>query len=140
MGGRVGDGVRGRQDGVRRGRPGVPPPSPSADPSDLHAEHERVKIEDRRLRIAQRRGDLVEWRPFRREVFELVRRERDAWLTWPARIATGLAARLGTDLGPLQIALEEEVRAQLRDLAQRLPVEASDLGRVAEADGAGNPG
>ncbi len=93
---------------------------------DLQAEHEKVKIAERRLKLRRQRNELVPGRPFRREVFALLRRERDAWLTWPSRIAARGAERLGLELGALQLFLEDEVRAQLRDMALRMPLADED--------------
>jgi hypothetical protein len=90
---------------------------------DLAIEHERVKIAQRRLDVRRKRGELVSWRPFRQQVFEFVRRERDHWQTWPARVAKGLADEFSVEAGPLQIALEGRVREALRELAQKLPLE-----------------
>jgi hypothetical protein len=51
-------------------------------------------------------------------VFNLAREERDAWVTWPARVAALIAAELGTDVGATQRVLESHVRAHLEELAE----------------------
>lgn len=110
---------------TRGSKPRTGAPS-SAGPSlwDLQTEHEQVKIDERKLKLRLREGDLVEWRSFRRDMFDFARRERDAWMTWPASVAPRLAAKFALELGAVQIALEAEVRAKLRDMAKRLPLES----------------
>jgi hypothetical protein len=63
-------------------------------------------------------------------VFRLARQERDAWITWPARIAALMAADLSAALsdaseatvgtGGMQQILEAHVRAHLAGLALAL--------------------
>ena len=62
-------------------------------------------------------------------VFRLARQERDAWVTWPARVAAIMAAELSAEMekitgeaasigtGVLQRVLEAHVRDQLAALA-----------------------
>ena len=63
----------------------------------------------RELELRRRRGELLERRVVENRVFELARRERDAWLTWPARVGAVLAAELGVasgdslPIGPLSL-------------------------------------
>jgi hypothetical protein len=54
-------------------------------------------------------------------VFRLAREERDAWLTWPARVAALMAAELGVEAHLLQKALETHVRSQLSELTDVQP-------------------
>ena len=63
-------------------------------------------------------------------VFRLARQERDAWVTWPARVAAIMAAELSAEMekttgeaisigtGVLQRVLEAHVRDQLTALAE----------------------
>ena len=59
-------------------------------------------------------------------MFRLAREERDAWVTWPARVAALMASELAAALGPeirleaavMQKVLETHVRAQLDSLAE----------------------
>lgn len=138
-----------RARGGRRSGAGEPPREkpPEKTLVELAIEHERVKIAQRRLDVRRKRGELVAWRPFRQQVFEFVRRERDHWQTWPSRVARALAEQFGLEAGPVQIALEGHVRTALRELAQKLPLEtglvpleakqtASQLGRKMRDDGA----
>jgi hypothetical protein len=54
-------------------------------------------------------------------MFRLARDERDAWVTWPARVAALMAAELGTETAAMQKVLEAHVRAQLDSLAEVRP-------------------
>jgi hypothetical protein len=47
---------------------------------------------------------------------KVARAERDAWLNWPARISSQMAAGLGVDPHALHVALDAAVRQQLQDL------------------------
>jgi hypothetical protein len=62
-------------------------------------------------------------------MFRLARDERDAWVTWPARVAALMASELTAALGAgyeveaavMQKVLEAHVRAQLDSLADIQP-------------------
>jgi hypothetical protein len=62
-------------------------------------------------------------------MFRLARDERDAWVTWPARVAALMASELTVALGDaceveaaqMQKVLEAHVRAQLDSLAEVRP-------------------
>jgi hypothetical protein len=54
-------------------------------------------------------------------VFKLARQERDAWVTWPARVAGQMAAEAGIDPHTMQVLLETHVRAHLNELADIKP-------------------
>ncbi len=72
-------------------------------------------------------GELVERDRTVALVFRLARQERDAWVTWPARVAALMAADLTAALsgageitigtGAMQQILEAHVRAHLAELA-----------------------
>lgn len=46
------------------------------------------------------------------------RAQRDAWLNWPSRISTLMAAELGIDPHTFHVALEREVHQHLTELGQ----------------------
>ncbi len=83
--------------------------------------NEVLKAQERRLRLERLKGELVDRGRATALVFRLARQERDAWLTWPARVAALLAAELGVDPAALQTALETHVRTHLTDLAEFAP-------------------
>ncbi|UZW61846.1 elements of external origin [Lysobacter enzymogenes] len=78
--------------------------------------NEVLKAQHHKLRIAQLRGELIDRQQAVGQVFALARAERDAWLNWPARISSMLAAELGVDPHVMHVALEREVRQHLSEL------------------------
>ena len=51
-------------------------------------------------------------------MFDLARRERDAWQNWPARVAALMAADLGVEAHAMERVLEKYLRRQLGELAE----------------------
>ena len=94
----------------------------NASLNELRRERELVKIEQQKLDLAKARGELVERKAVKKFLAERARMERDQWLAWASSIAARLAASLGVDHGPLFAAIEDEVRAQLRYIAEK-PIE-----------------
>lgn len=78
--------------------------------------NEVLKAQHHKLRIAQLRGELIDRQQAIGQVFALARAERDAWLNWPARISSMLAAELGIDPHAMHVVLEREVRQHLSEL------------------------
>jgi len=102
------------------------------------------QAQDKQLAIQKRKGTLVDRARAETLVFRLARQERDAWVTWPSRVAALMAAEVAAEMekqsGPpaqperppqperperpviieaaiLQRVLETHVRAQLEALA-----------------------
>jgi len=94
------------------------------DPSlnDLRRKREEVRFETSKLELAKARGELVERVAVKRFLSERARMERDSWLAWASAVSARLAASLGVDHGRLFAAIEDEVRAQLRYIAEK-PIE-----------------
>ena len=88
--------------------------------------NEVMKAQERRLRLQKLKGELVDRARAETLMFRLAREERDAWVTWPARIAALMASELTAALGDgveveaalMQKVLEAHVRAQLDSLAE----------------------
>ena len=78
--------------------------------------NEVVKAQTNKVRLARLKGELVDRPQAIAHVFKLARAERDAWLNWPARISSQMAAGLGVDPHALHVALDAAVRQQLQDL------------------------
>lgn len=76
-----------------------------------------IRAQREAMELEEKRGSLVSKPLAIRQVFGFARRNRDAWLNWPGRIAPGLAAELGVDQHVLTAALERHVRDHLTDLA-----------------------
>lgn len=51
-------------------------------------------------------------------MFDLARRERDAWLNWPPRAAANMAADLGSDAHKIEVVLDKYLRAHLMEMAE----------------------
>jgi hypothetical protein len=80
--------------------------------------NEVLKAQHHKLRIAQLKGELIDRSQVMSQVFALARSERDAWLNWPARISSMLAAEFGVDPHTMHVALEREVRQHLSELGE----------------------
>jgi len=89
--------------------------------------NEVLKAQERRLRLQKLKGELIDRARAETLVFRLAREERDAWVTWPARVAALMAAELAGKLGEdveaalMQKVLETHVRTQLASLAEIRP-------------------
>ncbi len=87
------------------------------------------QAQERQLAIQKKKGTLVDRARGETLVFRLARQERDAWVTWPSRVAALMAADLTAEVEKqpgetvtieaaiLQRVLETHVRAQLDALA-----------------------
>ncbi|AUH33118.1 hypothetical protein [Paracoccus tegillarcae] len=87
------------------------------------------QAQERQIAIQKKKGVLVDRARAETLVFRLARQERDAWVTWPARVAAIMAAELSAETekatgeavtistGVLQRVLEAHVRDQLTALA-----------------------
>lgn len=78
--------------------------------------NEVLKAQHHKVRLARLKGELIERAQALAHVFALARAERDAWLNWPARISSLLAAEFGADPHAVHVALEREVRSHLAEL------------------------
>lgn len=91
------------------------------DPLELErarAEKTRLEAKLRALDLRLREGQLVDRAMVQDRVLAYIRRARDRWLTWPARIGAELADELGIDAIVLIGALEDRVHAQLEAIAE----------------------
>jgi hypothetical protein len=87
------------------------------------------QAQERQLAIQKKKGVLVDRSRAETLVFRLARQERDAWITWPNRVAALMAAEVAAEVEqqsgkPLKIeaailqrVLETHVRAQLDALS-----------------------
>jgi hypothetical protein len=83
--------------------------------------NEVLKAQERRIRLQQMKGELVDRAKAVAQVFRLARDERDAWVNWPARVASLMAAELEVDAHKLHSVLERHVRDHLGELAEVRP-------------------
>ncbi len=80
--------------------------------------NEVIKAQERRIRLGKLKGDLVDRARAAATVFALARRERDAWVQWPARAAALIAAELQVDPHRVSQVLEAHVRRHLEELSR----------------------
>ena len=106
---------------------GLPTPVAGGGTTFLQAKtaNEVLKAQERRIRLQKLKGEVVDKARAETLMFRLAREERDAWVTWPARVAALMASELAAALGEeatveaalMQKVLEAHVRAQLESLA-----------------------
>lgn len=80
--------------------------------------NEVLKAQTAKVKLAKMKGELVDRARTTAMVFDLARRERDAWQNWPARVAANMAADLGVDAHRMEQVLDSYLRKQLADLAE----------------------
>ena len=99
--------------------PPVAPPPVSSGASFVQARtaHEIAKAQKARLQVDRLKEEVVDRARASALVFKLARQERDAWITWPARIAAQMALEAGIDAHTMQTLLETYVRDHLGELA-----------------------
>ena len=95
--------------------------TPPTEPTREERAHEIAKAQRARIQVQRLRAEVVDRAQATAEVFRLARRERDAWVNWPARVAALMAAELGLDAHAMQKVLEGHVRDHLNELAEIQP-------------------
>ena len=98
-----------------------PAPQGAATFTQARTAHEIAKAQRARIEVQRLREEVVDRAYATSEVFRLARRERDAWVNWPARVAALMAAELGVDAHAMQKVLETHVRDHLNELAEIRP-------------------
>lgn len=88
--------------------------------NDVRLANELLRALAADLDVQKKRGDLVTKRVMERVVADAAYHVREGWMTWPSRVAPLLADELKIEQGPLQIALERQVREELRASAAAL--------------------
>ncbi len=83
--------------------------------------NEVLKAQTAKVRLARLKGELIDRAKALAHVFTLARAERDAWLNWPARVSSQMAAELSVDAHSLHVLLEREVRRHLEELGDPAP-------------------
>lgn len=98
---------------------GETPGKPDGDVTFLRARtaNEVIKAQERSIRLAKIKGELVDRARAINTIFALARRERDAWVQWPARVAALMAADLRVDPHHMETVLEQHVRRHLTELS-----------------------
>lgn len=104
-----------------------PPPQRDALPSSgtnfsqARTAHEVAKAQKARIQVQRLKDEVIDRANALALVFKLARQERDAWVTWPARVAGQIAAEAGIEPHTMQVLLENHVRAHLNELADLKP-------------------
>ena len=80
--------------------------------------NEVIKAQTAKVRLGKMKGDLVDRARTTAMVFDLARRERDAWIGWPPRVAATMAAELGVDPHKMEQVLNAHLRLHLGELAE----------------------
>ena len=80
--------------------------------------NEVLKAQTARVRLQKMKGELVDRAKATAMVFDLARRERDAWLNWPPRVAANMAAELDVDAHLMEQVLDRFLREHLAELAE----------------------
>ena len=105
--------------GPALGRGDVQGPDPERGKlTAVRTQHEQIKRQAAELRLRKARGELIDRQRTLETVFNLARETRDSFLSWPARYAAIIAARLHTDPHATELALDQCVKAFLRELAE----------------------
>lgn len=80
--------------------------------------NEVLKAQTAKVRLQKMKGELVDRVRASAMVYDLARRERDAWLNWPARVAANMAAELGVEAHRMETVLDQYLRAHLLEMAE----------------------
>lgn len=80
--------------------------------------NEVLKAQTAKVRLQKLKGELVDRPKAVSMVFDLARRERDAWISWPPRVAANMAAELGIDAHKVEVILDKYLRSHLMELAE----------------------
>ena len=102
---------------------GTDPGSPEAtggEVSFLRARmaNEVLKAQTAKVRLEKMKAEVIDRARATAMVFNLARRERDAWLNWPPRVAANMAAELGVDAHRMEQVLDMYLRAHLTEMAE----------------------
>ena len=83
--------------------------------------NEVLKAQTNRIKLQQLKNELVDRAKAIAHVFRIARAERDAWLSWPARVSAQMAAELEVDSHKMHVMLESYVRQHLSELSDIQP-------------------
>ena len=83
--------------------------------------NEVLKAQTNRINLQQLKNELVDRAKAIAHVFRIARAERDAWLSWPARVSAQMAAELEVDSHKMHVMLESYVRQHLSELSDIQP-------------------
>ena len=98
----------------------APAPVGEGEVSFLRARmaNEVLKAQTSKVKLQKLKGELVDRNRTVSLVYDLARRERDAWLNWPPRVAANMAAELGVEAHRMEVVLDKYLRAHLSEMAE----------------------
>lgn len=98
----------------------APAPVGEGEVSFLRARmaNEVLKAQTSKVKLQKLKGELVDRNRTVSLVYDLARRERDAWLNWPPRVAANMAAELGVDAHRMEVVLDKYLRGHLSEMAE----------------------
>lgn len=102
------------------GTPGADPEAGGGEVSFLRARmaNEVIKAQTAKVKLAKMKEELVDRSRATALVFDLARRERDAWLNWAPRVAANMAAELDVDPHRMEQVLDKYLREHLAEMAE----------------------
>ncbi len=80
--------------------------------------NEVLKAQTSKVKLQKLKGELVDRNRTVSMVYDLARRERDAWINWPPRVAANMAAELGIDAHRMEVVLDKYLRGHLSEMAE----------------------
>ncbi len=80
--------------------------------------NEVIKAQIAKVRLGKLKGELVDRAQATALVFDLARQERDAWISWPPRVAAIMAADLGIEAHAMEQALARYIHQHLSEMAE----------------------
>ena len=80
--------------------------------------NEVLKAQTAKVRLGKMKAEVIDRARATAMVFDLARRERDAWLNWPPRVAANMAAELGVDAHRMEQVLDMYLRQHLTEMAE----------------------
>ena len=80
--------------------------------------NEVLKAQTARVRLQKMKGEVVDRARATAMVVDLARRERDAWLDWPPRVAADIAAKLGAEPHAVEQVLMRNLRRHLTEMSE----------------------
>lgn len=98
-------------------REAAPAAAAGATFAQARTAHEVAKAQKARIQVDRLKEEVIDRARATALVFKLARQERDAWITWPARVAGQMAAEIGIDPHVMQTLLEAHVHAHLDELS-----------------------
>jgi hypothetical protein len=80
--------------------------------------NEVLKAQTAKVRLEKMKAEVIDRARATAMVFDLARRERNAWLNWPPRVAANMAAELGVDAHRMEQVLDIYLRQHLTEMAE----------------------